>query len=614
MRIVSWMFSYFENLVDPFSTSSVSWPPVDFLGFLKFHSKPLMIWILMVGAVTTLVAVAELLLFNYIGLLINWLGSTAPVEFFARYRSHLVFAGILTLVIWPLLILFQSLIIRQTLHGNLASYVRWVAHCYTLRQDIDYFYAQNTGKLSQKIMHTATTIRDMSIQVAQVFVHVFIYLLGMIVIAVVADARLLLPICAWVVSYFFIVWKFVPEMQSTSRKQAGALSSLFGYVTDVYSNISIIKMFSRSRTELHHTRETMSEHANVAYQHARVASMLYVLLQLINSILLVSVSSVAILAWKSLSMSVGEVAVVITLAMRLRAMSQSVLWEISGFLNNVGVIQDAIATLSRAPSVTDPVGASELRVTEGRISARNICFSYGCGKEAIRNLSLDIRPGERVGIVGRSGAGKSTLVNLLIRFYDLCGGMISIDGQDISSVTQESLRKSISIVTQDIALLNRSVRENISYGSLYSCEERIREVACLARANSFIEKLKDAEGRSGYEAYVGERGVTLSGGQRQRIAIARAIFKDAPILILDEATSALDSEVEQAIHDNLYQLIQGKTVIAIAHRLSTIAMLDRLIVIEDGAIVEEGRHDELLELGGIYATLWKHQSGGFLSK
>jgi ATP-binding cassette subfamily B multidrug efflux pump len=509
--------------------------------------------------------------------------------------------------------------------------VRWLAHRYLLEQSLPFFQDEFAGRVSQKVMQTALAIRETVVKLMDVFVYVVVYFTGALILVGRSEAWLMAPLVLWLCGYLVLMRVFVPRLKHISMAQADARAHMTGRIVDSYTNIQTLKLFAHTQAEQAYARGAMDGFMATVHRQMRLVTQLTVTLQTLNSLLLVSMAGIAVLAWHQSLISLGAIAVAIGLVMRLRMMSDWILWEVAGLFENLGTVQDGINTIAQAQAVSDAADARELSVEKGEVRFDKVTFSYDAGaqaaagdatqsdaREAARQaavfdeLSLTLRPGERVGLVGASGAGKSTLVNLLLRFFDIEAGRILIDGQNIAEVTQASLRRQIGMVTQDTSLLHRSIRDNIRYGRPDASEEEVIDAARRAHADTFIRQASDPQGRTGYDAHVGERGVKLSGGQRQRIAIARVLLKDAPILVLDEATSALDSEVEAAIQEQLYALMEGKTVIAIAHRLSTIAMLDRLVVMEQGRIVESGTHQELLARGGTYAGLWRRQSGGFL--
>jgi len=520
--------------------------------------------------------------------------------------------GVLLLVGLPLLVVLHSLIVHQVLLGNFPMSVRWLAHRYLLRQSLSFYQNDFAGRIATKVMQTSLAVREAVMKLLDVLVYIAVYFLSMLVLVAQSDLRLMLPLLGWLVGYCLLMWYFVPRLRDVSAIQADARSSMTGRIVDSYTNISTVKLFSHSQRESDYARESMDGFLATVYRQMRLATGLNVAVQCLNYLLLFITTAVAIYLWSFSLVTVGAIAIAISLALRLNGMSQWIMWEVSMLFENIGTVNDGMNTLSQPLDVTDHSDAKPLRVEAGSIRFDDVSFHYDKSAGVIEHLNLDIRPGEKVGLVGRSGAGKSTLVNLMLRFHDLADGQILIDGQDISRVQQDSLRYQIGMVTQDTSLLHRSVRDNILYGHPDASDEQMIDAARRAEAHEFILGLSDPQGRTGYDAQVGERGVKLSGGQRQRIAIARVILKDAPILILDEATSALDSEVEADIQRGLSNLMQGKTVIAIAHRLSTIAAMDRLIVLDQGRIVEQGNHHQLVEQGGIYAQLWAHQSGGFI--
>ncbi|WP_411833948.1 ABC transporter ATP-binding protein [Pseudoxanthomonas mexicana] len=606
------MFSFFERRIDPYPQGEPDTPPRRLLPFLLHYSRPLLPWLLLMSLLTGAISVLEITFFDYMGKLVDWMGQSDRAGFMAAHGRQLLWMAALVLVVYPLLVLLQSLIIHQTIFGNYPMIARWLSHRYLLRQSVAFFQDEFAGRISQKVMQTALSIRETVTKLMDVFVYVIVYFIGTMVLVGQADAWLMLPLALWLAGYLAILFHFVPRLQRVSMAQSDARAQMTGRIVDSYTNIQTIKLFAHTAREQDYARGAMDEFMVTVHAQMRLVTRLTVSLHTLNALLLGGIGGVAVWAWLQGSISLGAIAVAIALVMRIRSMSDWILWEVAGLFENIGTVQDGIGTLAQPLTIADAPGARELEVEHGEIRFEQVRFHYGRNARVIDDLSLVIRPGEKVGIVGRSGAGKSTLVNLLLRFYDLEGGRILIDGQDIAAVTQESLRRNIGMVTQDTSLLHRSIRDNIRYGRPDADEAAIVEAARRAHADEFIRELADAKGHRGYDTQVGERGVKLSGGQRQRVAIARVLLKDAPILVLDEATSALDSEVEAAIQEQLYALMEGKTVIAIAHRLSTIAVLDRLVVMDAGRIIESGSHEELLRQDGLYAALWRRQSGGFL--
>ncbi|MBW6390675.1 ABC transporter ATP-binding protein [Billgrantia antri] len=610
------MFRYFETLVNPYPSGQSGTPPRGLGAFILHFSRPLLPLLVAMALLTALVSAAEVVFFSYMGDLVDWLSGAEREGFFAEYGWRLAGMAALVAVGLPLLTLLQSLVMHQGIFGNYPMLGRWLAHRHMLSQSLAFYQDEFAGRVSQKVMQTALAIRETVTKLLDLMVYVLVYFAGAMLVMGQAEPWLMLPLVVWLVGYVAILRHYVPRLRRVSMQQADARAVMTGRIVDSYSNIQTIKLFADTRREQGYAREAMEQFMVTVHRQMRLATGLTVSLTLLNSLLLAGVAAVAISAWYLEAVSLGIIAVAIALVMRIRFMSNWILWEVAGLFENIGTVQDGINTIAREPAVKDVPGAGELTVPRGEIRFEALRFGYarpdGETNRVFDGLTLNIAPGEKVGLIGRSGAGKSTLANLLLRFYDLEGGRILIDGQDIAGVTQESLRRKIGMVTQDTSLLHRSVRDNIRYGSPDASEEEIWEAVRRAHADTFIDELVDLEGRRGLDAHVGERGVKLSGGQRQRIAIARVLLKNAPILVLDEATSALDSEVEAAIQEQLYALMEGKSVIAIAHRLSTIAMLDRLVVIDEGVIVESGTHQELLANGGLYASLWRRQSGGFL--
>jgi ATP-binding cassette subfamily B multidrug efflux pump len=521
--------------------------------------------------------------------------------------------ALLALVVLPLLAVTWEFIFHQSFAGNFPMMIRWQGHRYLLRQSLSFFQDDFAGRIANTLMQTALGVRDSVERVINTIVYAIVYVVSALVVLSAADWRLAIPLAVWIASYVAAGSYFMPRLARLSEAQAEARSAMTGRVIDSYTNITSVKLFAHTAAEDAYAKESMQAFMETVYAQMRLVTKMNVCLRLLNYGLMAVTLIVSIFLWRADLVTVGAIAVATSLAMRLDALSDWVLWQVAGLFESMGVVRDGATTLSKPLGIVDKSGAPALEVKKGAIDFDNVTFHYGKGRGVIQGLNLRIAPGEKVGLVGRSGAGKSTLVNLLLRFFEPESGRVMIDGQDIRDVTQESLRRAIGVVTQDTALLHRSVGDNLRYGRPDASSKDVERAMQLASAAQFIEGLGDGLGRKGLDAMVGERGVKLSGGQRQRIAIARVLLKNAPILVLDEATSALDSEVEAAIQESLNDLMAGKTVIAIAHRLSTIAAMDRLVVMDGGQIVEEGSHAELVARGGLYASLWKRQSGGFLA-
>ena len=566
----------------------------------------------MMALLVTIVAALEVLLFGFLGNIIDWLTEVDKETFLQEQGQTLFFIGAVVLIALPAFSLLLSLVNHQTIIGNYPMRIRWQAHRYLLRQSFGFYQDEFAGRVATKVMQTALGVRESVMKMADVLVYVCVYFLGGLILVANFDPWIIIPFIAWLILYVALLSFFLPKLNRVSGEQADARSTMTGRVVDSYTNIMTVKLFAHAGREEHYVKQSMDGFMKTVFRMMRLSTSLEVSVEVLNAFLLFSVGFVSIWSWLNGNASVGAVAVAIGLVLRMHGMSHWIMWEMSALFENLGMARDGMNTLARIQSVTDVKNAADLSVIRGAIEFQNIQFHYGKESGVIENFSLAINPGEKIGVVGRSGSGKSTLINVLLRLFDLESGSILVDGQDISQVTQDSLRAQIGVVTQDTSLLHRSVRDNIAYGKQDATEAQIINAARRAKALDFIEELTDLEGRKGLDAHVGERGVKLSGGQRQRIAIARVFLKDAPILVLDEATSALDSEVEAAIQENLKELMDGKTVIAIAHRLSTISALDRLIVIDQGSIIEQGSHHELSTSEGLYAELWKRQSGGFI--
>lgn len=607
------MFRRFENLVHPYPDHEPPPLPRGFFAFVWACTEGMRGYILALALLSAGIAAYEAWLFSVLGRIVDWLSNTAPAELFVTHRGAFgTFAAVLIASIG--LIAFEAFLKRQTLAMNFPLRLRWNFHRLMLGQSMSFYADEFAGRLTTKVMQTGFAVREIIFTGSEVVIGISVYFLTIIVLAGGFDSRLMLPFAAWALLYAGSIAYFVPRLGKIGKAYADAKAMVTGRMADAYTNISTVKLFSHSQRESVFVRQALSETAQVGYAQMRLITAFEIFNHTLIVALILCVVAQSLSLWSQGQVGAGAVAAVTAMAMRVGGMSQWIMWSMAGLFENIGIVQDGMATLTRHRQVVDAPQAQPLAVTRGEVRFENVTFAYGGKTPVVQELNLTVRPGEKIGLIGRSGAGKSTLVNLLLRFYDLDGGRILIDGQDIARVTQDSLRASIGMVTQDTSLLHRSLRDNIVYGRPGAGDEEVFAAARRAQADGFIAQLRDPQGRMGYEAHVGERGVKLSGGQRQRIAIARVMLKDAPILLLDEATSALDSEVEAAIQASLKTLMQGKTVIAIAHRLSTIAALDRLIVLEQGRIVEEGDHRSLLEQGGLYARLWSHQSGGFLGE
>ncbi len=607
------MHAFFERLLDPLAPAPIERPPASTLGFFRFFLGPLRGLLLVTLAVSGVAALSELALYAFLGLIVDWMGKTPPASFFTEHGVALALMFVVAVLVRPLAALTARGLVTLTLTPGLTNLVRWRTHRYVMRQSLSFFQNDFAGRVAQKVMQSGQALREAVLNVIDGVWFMAVYLIGTIAIFSGLDPWLLLPIAFWIAAYALVIWRMVPPVRERSRAVSEANSALSGRIVDGYTNIHVVKLFAHAEREDAFGREGLSRHLEAFRGLMRSIFDMTVTLTLLNTALILSMAALSIVLWQGGSVSVGSIAIANGLVIRLSQMSGWILRTVTSLFENWGTVENAVETVSRPNSVADRAGAPGLVVTRGEVRYDRVGFGYGRPDLAVVDgLSLTVRPGEKIGLVGRSGAGKSTLVNLLLRFYDLDSGRIAIDGQDVAAVTQASLRAQIGVVTQDPALLHRSIRDNIAYGRPDATEAQVRRAAELAEATAFIPDLRDPQGRTGFDAHVGERGVKLSGGQRQRIAIARVILKDAPILILDEATSALDSEVEAAIQAQLKHLMAGKTVIAIAHRLSTIAAMDRLVVMDKGRVIEQGHHRDLIAKRGLYASLWERQSGGFL--
>ncbi|MBC7310959.1 MAG: ABC transporter ATP-binding protein [Rhizobium sp.] len=607
------MFSWFENRLNPYPPEDPVLPPKGLVAFCWHYTKPAAPWLLLLGLCSMLIAVGEVLLYQFLGNIVDWLSVADRATFLDTEKGRLMWMGALLLIGLPVVGFVHTLTMHQVLAGNFPMIARWQMHRFLLRHSMTFFANEFAGRVSTKVMQTSLAVRESVMKIIDVFVYAISFFISMLALVFAADWRLVAPLIIWIVLYTLILTFFVPRLRRLSSEQADARSMMTGRIVDSYTNIATVKLFSHAGREEAYARDGMDAFLDTVHRQMRQITLLNVLVDINNAIVLFAVSGLSIWFWLGGTVSVGAIAVAIGLAMRINGMSQWIMWEVSALFENIGTVYDGMGMMTKPHDIVDAPSAKALQAPKGEIVYDHVRFHYGKDKGVIEDFSLTIKAGEKVGLVGRSGAGKTTLMNLLLRFYDLEKGHILIDGQDISKVSQDSLRALVGVVTQDTSLLHRSIRDNIAYGRPEASDAEVLEAARRANALEFIEGLVDMQGRRGLDAQVGERGVKLSGGQRQRIAIARVFLKNAPVLILDEATSALDSEVEAAIQESLFSLMEGKTVIAIAHRLSTLTQMDRLVVLDKGRIIETGTHGDLVSKGGIYADLWNRQSGGFLA-
>ncbi|MDO1529733.1 ABC transporter ATP-binding protein [Fulvimonas sp. R45] len=607
------MFRWFESLIDAFKEPVDGMPPQSVWRFYVFYLRQ--VWPVFAAAVVVgfMVAIIEVSLFGFIGRLVDMAKGVPAADFFQRHGRELLGMALVALVARPVFNSLHDLLVNQAIVPSLTNRIRWQNHRYVIRQSLGFFQNDYAGRIANRIMQTGGSLRESAVQIVDAIWYVLIYTGSAVALFAHADFWLAVPLVAWVFLYVGLLWIFIPRIKQRSWKASEARSKLMGRIVDGYSNVLTLKLFAHTRREEAYVAEAMGEQTDKLRRMTRVTTTLDASITTLNGFLIAGTSALALWLWSRGHVTVGAIALSTGLVIRINNMSGWIMWVVNGIFENVGTVQDGITTIAQPRAVQDREGAMPLEVTNGAVHFHDIHFHYGKKGGVISGLELAVRPGEKIGLVGPSGAGKSTLVNVLLRLYDLEGGRITIDGQDVAQVTQESLRSQIGVVTQDTSLLHRSIRDNILYGRPDASEAQVLDAVRKARADEFIPTLVDGEGRTGYAALVGERGVKLSGGQRQRIAIARVLLKDAPILVLDEATSALDSEAEAAIQESLDLLMQGKTVIAIAHRLSTIARMDRLVVMDKGVIVETGTHAELVARDGLYARLWKRQTGGFVA-
>ena len=606
------MFKFFENLVDPYvAYEETNTPPTRLWPFMRDYMVPFKKVFAVTAVMSVVVASVEVWLIYYMGLVVDRL-SGDPETVIQQYGLEFILVALFILFLRPLVQAIDVALLNNAVLPNFGTLIRWRAHKHVLRQSVGWFENDFAGRIANRIMQTPPAAGDAVFQVFDAVAFSIAYVLGAVILLTVAEPRLAVPLLIWLVLYGILVRWTLTRVGPASKASSDARSLVTGRVVDAYTNIHSVKLFAHHDSELDYAKDAIENARKTFQKEMRIFTIMDLALVTLNGLLIVGVVGWAFLRWMQGTASVGAVAAATALTLRLNAMTGWIMWALSTFFRELGVVAEGMETIAQPIDLVDDKDAKPLQMATGQIKVDQVSHHYGRDAGGLDQISLTINPGEKVGLVGRSGAGKSTLVKLLLRFYDIEEGQILIDGQNINKVTQESLRQQIGMVQQDSSLLHRSVRDNILYGAPDATEEQMLAAARKAEAHDFILDLEDPQGRKGYDAHVGERGVKLSGGQRQRITLARVILKAAPILLLDEATSALDSEVEAAIQQTLYGMMEGKTVIAIAHRLSTIAQMDRIIVMDGGKIVEDGTHSQLLAQRGLYAGFWERQSGGFL--
>jgi ATP-binding cassette subfamily B multidrug efflux pump len=606
------MFALFERLLQPTTTPQHPEPPAGLIAFYWHYARQAKGLFAGLFAAGFALALLDSLIPVFMGRIVTLITSSRPEALFADFWPVLVGMVAVLLVLRPLALTAQNIMANQAIAANVANLIRWQSHWHVVRQSWTFFQNDFAGRIANRVMQTGPAIRESLVALLTAVWYILVYGTSALLLLAAADPWLALPIVLWFALYLVMLRAFVPRMRDRSKDMSEVRSLVTGRIVDSYTNILTVKLFARAWQEDAYVREALDQHTGKFHASLRLNTLFGLTLSFLNALMVTSTGALALVLWTRGQVAVGTVAMALPLAWQIINISGWVAWQVTSIFENIGVVQEGMMTIARPITLTDQPQAATLKVTRGEIAFEDVRFHYGRDSGVLDGFSLKVAPGEKIGLVGRSGAGKSTVVNLLLRFFDLEGGRILIDSQDIAAVTQESLRAQISVVTQDTSLLHRSIRDNIRYGRPESSDAEVVEAAKLAHAHEFVLDLVDWKERRGYDAQVGERGVKLSGGQRQRIAIARVILRNAPILVLDEATSALDSEIEAAIQSSLGTLMAGKTVIAIAHRLSTIARMDRLVVLDRGRIVEQGTHAALLRLDGHYAALWRRQSGGFL--
>ncbi|MFD0915766.1 ABC transporter ATP-binding protein [Pseudahrensia aquimaris] len=605
-------FRFFERFARPFERPDPGRPPTSGMGFIRHYASQMpgmFIAMLVLGGI---VALVEAALFTFVGWVVDMMNASGPQSFFADHGATLLWMALLVGVVRAILFVATAALEEQIVVPDFFTFVRWQSHRAISRQDVSFFDEEMAGRVSSKIWQAGQAAGDFMVSLLQIIWFIAVFAFTTLVVLASLDWRLLVPVLIWFGGVAAIAFIIIPKIRDRGRATADATARVTGRIVDGYSNIRTLKLYSAENRNDAFIREAWDNVLTVLRSFTRAVSGMRMAYHAMSSVMLVIIAALALYLYTTEALSVGEVSIVLALCLRLNLLMGRMLGLLNGLFRNFGTVQNSAELIAREPTIKDAGNAKPLGEARGEIEFKQVSFAYEGTDAVIEDFNLTIQPGETVGIVGQSGVGKTTLMNLLLRFHDIDGGAITIDGTDITSVTQPSLRAQMGIVTQDTALLHRSIKDNITYGKPDATDAEVEQAARRAKAHEFIVKLKDVRGRTGYDTHVGERGVKLSGGQRQRIALARVFLKNAPILLLDEATSALDSEVEAAIQEHLADLMEGKTVVAIAHRLSTLQNLQRIIVMEEGKIVEDGTHQELLKAKGAYFRLWERQSGGFV--